>query len=85
MHMPRMIQIRNVPDDLHRRLKIRAAAAGKTLTDYLLEEVTRIAEKPTLDELWQRIKSRAPVNVPEGSIADAIRAGREEREDELGL
>ena len=50
-----MIQIRNVPDALHRKLKARAALAGMTLSDYLLAEIRRTAERPTRHELLQRI------------------------------
>ena len=46
--MSKMIQIRNVPDALHRRLKARAAEAGMSLSDYLLAELRRSAERPTL-------------------------------------
>ena len=46
-----MIQIRNVPEKLHRQLKSRAALAGMSLSDYLLSEIRQIAERPTLDEL----------------------------------
>ena len=48
-HMAAMIQIRNVPDALHRRLKSRAALAGMSLSDYLLNEIRQVAERPTLD------------------------------------
>jgi plasmid stability protein len=80
--MSKMIQIRNVPDDLHRQLKIRAAAARKTLSDYLLDELERAAERPTLDELWARIRSRGSVLLRE-SAAESVRIGREERERDL--
>jgi hypothetical protein len=48
-----MIQLRNVPDGLHRSLKARAAMAGMSLSDYLLAEIKEIAERPTLAELQQ--------------------------------
>ena len=57
--MTKMIQIRNVPDELHRKLKVRAAQEGMTLSDYLLSEVEQIAEKPTLRELIEAIPRRA--------------------------
>ena len=60
--MSTMIQIRNVPDDLHRKLKSRAALAGQSLSDYLLGEIRDVAERPTLDELRARLRSRAPVS-----------------------
>ena len=53
-----MIQIRNVPDTLHRRLKSRAALAGMSLTDYLLGELREVAERPTLDEMRARLERR---------------------------
>jgi len=73
--MPRMIQVRHVPDDLHRTLKARAALEGLSLSDYLLREVRRIAERPTLDELRRRLAGRAPM-VARVSPARAIRAER---------
>ena len=63
--MSKMIQIRNVPDDLHRRLKVRAAEQGMTLSDYLLSEVEQIAEKPSLPELMERLAAQEPVQVDE--------------------
>ena len=74
-HMAIMVQIRNVPDGLHRRLKARAATAGMSLSEYLLGELRRVAETPTRDELLERLQSRAPVDLPE-SAADAVRAER---------
>src|SRR5437773_8447387 len=64
-HMPRMIQLRHVPDDLHRRLKARAALEGLSLSDYLLREVRRVAERPTLAELRYRLAQRTPVRSEE--------------------
>ena len=60
-----MIQIRNVPDELHRTLKVRAAQAGMTLSDYLLSEIQQIAEKPTLSELMKRLARDEPVELDE--------------------
>ena len=73
-----MIQIRNVPEALHRRLKSRAALAGMSLSDYLLDEIRRVAERPTLNELRARRRSRtkATLSVPP---ADAVRAERDLR------
>ena len=76
--MARMIQIRNVPDELHRRLKARAALEGMTLSDYLLGEVQRFAERPTLVELRRRLAHRPPVVLRE-STAQAVRAERDRR------
>ena len=75
-HMSRMIQIRNVPDTLHRRLKSRAALAGMSLTDYLLQEIRQIAERPTLDELRARLHKLPPVTLSP-SPAEVIRAERD--------
>jgi antitoxin FitA len=80
--MSKMLQVRNVPESLHRRLKSRAALAGKSLSDYVLDELRRVAERPTLEELSARIASRAPVDPGEPAAA-AVHAGREEREAEL--
>jgi len=74
--MSAMIQIRNVPDALHRRLKSRAALAGKSLSDYLLGEIRFAAERPTLDELRTRLECRARTN-PAVTPADAVRAERD--------
>jgi plasmid stability protein len=71
-----MIQIRNVPDALHRRLKSRAALAGMSLSDYLLSEIRQVAERPTLDELRARLQSRPETALSE-TAAEAIRAGRD--------
>ena len=76
--MAKMIQIRNVPDEVHRRLKVRAAQIGMSLSDYLKREVVRIAEAPTLDELLERTSRRPPVDLGE-AIEDAVRAERESR------
>ncbi len=75
-HMTAMIQIRNVPDALHRRLKSRAALAGMSLSDYLLSEIRQVAERPTLDELRARLERR-PGMTPSVSLVQAIRAERD--------
>ena len=76
--MPKMIQLRHVPDLLHRRLKARAALEGLTLSDYLLREAERAAERPTIAELRERLRRLPPV-VPDVSPADAVRNEREHR------
>jgi plasmid stability protein len=76
--MSKMIQLRNVPDDLHRKLKSRAAMAGLSLSDYLVREVQRVAERPTVTELRERLARRAPVS-PRTTPARAVRAEREQR------
>jgi plasmid stability protein len=59
--MSKMIQIRNVPDSLHRQLKSRAALEGLSLSDFLLKEIEHVAERPTLRELAARLATRTPV------------------------
>jgi len=76
--MSRMIQVRNVPDSLHRILKVRAAQAGMSLSDYLLAELRKIAERPTMDELRKRLQQREPVTLPI-SAAQAVREERDSR------
>jgi antitoxin FitA len=58
--MSKMIQLRHVPDDLHRRLKARAALSGLPLSDYLIREVRKIAELPSAVEMAERLRQRAP-------------------------
>lgn len=74
--MTKMIQLRNVPDALHRCLKARAAFAGMSLSDYLLAEIREIAERPTLAELRDRLHKRKPVSAE----LDTALLVREERE-----
>lgn len=76
--MSKMIQLRNVPDALHRSLKIRAAMSGRSLSDYLLAEIKEIAERPTLEELRSRLHRRKAIAV-EIDSAGLIREEREAR------
>jgi antitoxin FitA len=76
MHMSKMIQIRSVPDALHRRIKARAALEGKSLSDYLLAEIREIAERPTVEEMRARLARRAAVT-PSVEPALAVRAERD--------
>ena len=73
----KMIQVRNVPDELHRALKARAAQEGTTLSDYILAELPRLADKPSPEQVLARIRSRTPVGGPPAS--ELIRAERERR------
>ena len=66
--MSTMIQIRNVPDDLHRKLKSRAALAGMSLSDYLLGEARRAADRPTPDEIRKRLERLSSVKFPGGAV-----------------
>jgi plasmid stability protein len=74
--MTTMIQIRNVPDALHRRLKSRAALEGMSLSDYLLSEIRHVAERPTLGELRARLASRQGTTLPVTPV-QAVRAERD--------
>jgi plasmid stability protein len=74
--MTMMIQIRNVPDALHRQLKSRAALAGMSLSDYLLSEIRQVAERLTLDEMRARLERR-PGIAPTVTPARAVRAERD--------
>ena len=76
--MPKMIQLRNVPDGLHRKLKARAAVEGMSLSDYLLAEARRLAERPTVAELRERLAGRERV-VPSLRPARAVREERDAR------
>jgi len=73
-----MIQIRNVPDALHRRLKSRAALAGMSLSDYLLQQIREVAERPTIEEMRARLARRSPVSVSIDPVS-AVRAERDSR------
>ena len=61
--MSKMVQIRNVPDSLHRKLKARAADSGRTLSDYLLAELERVAARPTREDMLTRLHSRKRVTL----------------------
>jgi plasmid stability protein len=77
-NMTRMIQVRNVPEALHRSLKARAATAGMSLSDYLLAELKEIAERPTLAEFRERLHTRRPLAVALDT-ADLVREERAAR------
>lgn len=76
--MSTMIQIRDVPDSLHRTLKARAALEGKSLSSYLLDIVRESAERPRIEEVRRRLAELEPVDTGETSAA-ALEAEREAR------
>lgn len=76
--MARSIQIRNVPDPVHKTLRARAAAAGLSLSDYLLREIVRVAERPPIADVLARAQGRSG-GVSAAEIVDAVRSGRERR------
>ena len=75
MHMSKMIQLRNVPDALHRKLRTRAALAGMSMSDYLQGEFARLAEQLTVSELREQLAALEPVVVSE-TAADILRRAR---------
>ena len=76
--MSKMIQLRHVPDTLHRQLKARAALEGLSLSDFLIREARKIADRPTAAEMRARLAQRASVT-PHVSAAEAVRREREQR------
>ena len=70
------IQVRNVPDETHRALRTRAAAAGTSLSDYVLEELERVAARPPVADLLRRAGTRAG-GAPGEAIVAAVRSGRD--------
>ena len=72
------LQIRNVPEAVHRVIKARAAMAGMSLSEYLLLELRNACERPSLDEIRERVRRRRPVKLPV-SPARLIREERDER------
>ncbi|HEY2740299.1 MAG TPA: hypothetical protein VGK45_17950 [Thermoanaerobaculia bacterium] len=70
-----MVQVRNVPDEIHRKLKARAALMGMSISEYLLREIERSLERPTREELLIRLRSRQSVD-PGEPIASAVAAER---------
>ena len=75
-HMPN-VQVRGVPEDVHRRLKSQAALSGQSLNEYLLARMNDIARLPTVPELAARIRERASYEGP--SSAALIRKDRDSR------
>lgn len=76
--VPKMLQVRNVPDDVHETLKRRAAEASMTLSAYVLRELDRLAARPTMDETFDRVRAGGG-SVSFEEAAEAIRAVRDGR------
>lgn len=74
--MSKMVQVRNVPDSVHRRLRVLAAQSGKTLSAFVLEELERLTEQPTIEEWIERVHTRAPVRLTRPT-AEWVREDRE--------
>jgi antitoxin FitA len=77
MQMARTVQIRHVPDDVHRTLRVRAVAAGQSLSDYLLGEIVRVAERPAVADVLARAGSRSGSKATREQIVEAVRSGRD--------
>src|SRR3954452_402880 len=75
-HMPKMIQVRNVPDDVHRILKARAAAAGISLSDYAKQDLEGLAGKATAEEIDARVMARPRSILSREDIVSALREAR---------
>jgi len=71
--MSKMIQVRNVPDDVHRALKARAAAAGMSLSDHVKQDLEAAAARPTLEEIDARVTERGPSAVRAKTVVSALR------------
>lgn len=75
--MSKMIQVRNVPDDVHRTLKSRAAAAGMSLSDYIKQDLEIAAARPTLEEIDARVSARGRSGVRAGTVITALHQVRD--------
>ena len=75
--MSKMIQLRNVPDKLHRKLKGRAALEGLSLSEYLIGHLRELAKRPTPTEMRERLRHRTSVTLPIAP-ADLIRQERDQ-------
>jgi plasmid stability protein len=73
-----MFQIKNLPDELHLRLKVRAAQAGMSMSDYAIAELRRALEAPTREEFLAKLRKQQRVDLPRGAAA-AVRAERDSR------
>ena len=75
--MSRMIQVRNVPDDVHRTLKARAASAGVSLSDYIKRDLEDSARRPSLEELDARVGARPRSGLTTATVVSALREARD--------
>ena len=76
--MGKMLQVRNVPDEVHRTLKARAATAGKSLSEYVLAELKILAQRPTMEQMMARLRSLSPVRT-KLTAAEMVRQERDAR------
>jgi plasmid stability protein len=73
-----MVQVRNVPVELHRRLKARAAIEGMSMSDYVMRELRKALDRPTRQDILERLRAQ-PVRRLSRRAADVIRAERDSR------
>jgi len=76
LHMSKMIQVRNVPDELHRDLKMRAAATGLSLSDYIKRELSDSASRLTMEEIDARVRALGPSKLRTQTIVEILRESR---------
>lgn len=77
LHMPKMIQVRNVPDPVHRTLKSRAAIAGMSLSDYIKRDLVEAAARPTFEEIDTRVASRGRSGLRTETVLSSLREVRD--------
>lgn len=77
-HMSKMIQIRNVPDEIHRALKLRATAEGLSLSDYIKRDLEELAKQATIEEAFSNARARGSSGITTEEIVADIRASRGE-------
>ncbi len=77
-HMAQMIQVRNVPDEVHRTLKARAAAAGMSLSDYIKRDLEEAAARPSLEEIDARVTARGRSGLRTSTVLSTLRDVRED-------
>ena len=76
--MNKMIQVRNLKPDLHRKVKIRAIEEGLTMTDWVAKLIEREIERPSMKEVFARLRSRKPIHL-KPSAAEMVREDRDNR------
>lgn len=80
--MPVMLQVRNLPDDIHAKLKQRAKDAGLTLSDFVAQELAALVETKSNRDVVEWAKAHRQ-SLTSGDVVDAVRAGREERDEQI--
>ena len=78
IHMSKMIQIRNVPDDVHRTLKLRAVAEGLSLSDYIKRDLEELAKQATIEEVFASTRARGESGITAEEIVSDLRQVRGE-------